>query len=118
MWAGLGPPEALGEHKLLPFPAARGTTSLARSPSLHPHSQQGSISCLSLPLTLPPLLFFFKFIYFWLHWVFLAAHRLSLVAVSEPTLGRSARALMSVASLVLERRLLGHTSFCSCGAGA
>ena len=29
------------------------------------------------------LLFLFLFIYFWLHWVFVAAHRLSLVAVSR-----------------------------------
>ena len=54
MWAGLGPPEALGEHKLLPFLASRGTTSLAHGPSLHPHSQQPSTSHFSLPLTLPP----------------------------------------------------------------
>ena len=42
------------------------------------------------------LFFFNKFIYliyfFWLHWVFVAAHGLSLVAASGPTLRCSARA--------------------------
>ena len=40
--------------------------------------------------------FFFKFIY-WLHWVFIAALRLSLVAVQE--------LLIAVASLAAELRL-------------
>ena len=32
------------EHWLPAFPASRSTESLAHSPSLHPHSKQGSIS--------------------------------------------------------------------------
>ena len=43
----LVPPEAPGEHWLLPFPGSRSAVSLAHSPSLHPHSQQSSISHLS-----------------------------------------------------------------------
>ena len=41
--------------------------------------------------------FFNKFIYFWLLWVFVAAHGLSLVAASG--------LLIAVASLVAEHRL-------------
>lgn len=41
-------------QRLLPLPASRGAASLACGPSSHPHSQQRSISRLSLPLTLLP----------------------------------------------------------------
>lgn len=49
-----GPSGGSREHQLLTFPASRGTTSLAYGPSLDPHSQKLSISCLSLPLIPPP----------------------------------------------------------------
>ena len=56
---------------------------------------------MSLPLSLALEVLFFKlfilFIYFWLHWVFVAAHRLSLVAVCG--------LLIVVASLVAEHGL-------------
>ena len=56
-------------------------------------------SCLSLFLM--PFLFYFISIFLWLHWVFVAAHRLSLVAWAGATLGCSARASLSVALLLL-----------------
>ena len=47
-------------------------------------------------------LFIYLFIYFWLHWIFVAAHRLSLVAASGGELLFSAVCglLIAVASLV------------------
>ena len=50
----LVPPEAPGEHWLLPFPGSRSAVSLAHSPSLHPHSQQSSISHFSASDPPPP----------------------------------------------------------------
>ena len=50
-------------------------------------------------------LFIYLFIYFWLHWVFFAAHGLSLVAASGATPHCSERASHCVASLVAEHRL-------------
>ena len=48
--------------------------------------------------------FIYLFIYFWLHWVFVAAHRLSLVAASQDS--SSLRGLLiAVASLVAEHGL-------------
>ena len=57
--------------------------------------------------------FFFKyiylFIYFWLRWVFIAAHWLSLVAASGGLLFVAVRGLLIVvASLVAEHRLYAH----------
>ena len=50
--------------------------------------------------------FFKKFIYFWLHWVFVAARRLSLAAVSRGLLFIAVRRLLIVvASLVAEHGL-------------
>ena len=47
----------------------------------------------------------YLFIYFWLHWVFLAASKLSLVVTSEGcSLVRECRVLTVVASLVAEHR--------------
>lgn len=46
---------------------------------------------------------FFKYIYFWLHWTFIAMHSLSLVA--EHGL------LIVVVSFAVKHGLLGHTSF-------
>lgn len=51
---GAGPSGGLRGEMVPPFPAAGGSESLACSPFFHPHSQQGSTSQLSLPLTLPP----------------------------------------------------------------
>ena len=48
---------------------------------------------------------FYLFIYFWLCWIFVAAHRLSLVAASGATLHCGARASTAVASLVAEHGL-------------
>ena len=49
---------------------------------------------------------YFLFIYFWLCWVFIAAHGLSLVAESRGLLFVAVRGLlMEVASLVAERGL-------------
>ena len=60
--------------------------------------------------------YIFKFIYviyFWLHWVFTAAHRLSLVvAIGGYSLRCGARALGVRASVVVARRLS------SCGSPA
>ena len=52
-------------------------------------------------------LFIFKilFIYLWLHWVFVAAHRLSLVAVSRGCSVAVYRLLIAVASLLAEHGL-------------
>ena len=49
-----GSSESPEERWLLPLPPSGGATSLAGGPVLHPHSQQRSISCLSLPLSLLP----------------------------------------------------------------
>ena len=50
--------------------------------------------------------FFFRFIYFWLHWVFIAARGLSLVAESMGyTVVVELRLLTVVASLAVEPRL-------------
>ena len=50
--------------------------------------------------------FFFFIIYFWLHWVFIAARRLSLVAASGGYSSlRGCGFLIAVASLVAEHRL-------------
>ena len=48
---------------------------------------------------------FLKIVYFWLHWVFVAAHRLSLVAASRGTLVAARGPLIAVASLVAEHGL-------------
>ena len=63
-------------------------------------------------------IFFFNFFYFWLHWVFVAARGLSLVAVSRghPSLwciGFSLRWL-----LLLQSMSARHTGFSSCGTRA
>ena len=52
------------------------------------------------------IFFFYKFIYLWLHWVFVAAHGLTLVAESGGLLFIAVRGLLiAVASLVAERGL-------------
>ena len=52
------------------------------------------------------LIFIYVFIYFWLHWVFVAAHGLSLVVASRGySLVAENGHLIVVASLVLERGL-------------
>ena len=48
---------------------------------------------------------FFLIINFWLHWVFVAAHGLSLVVVSGTLLFVGCQLLIVVASLVAEQRL-------------
>ena len=49
---------------------------------------------------------FILFIYFWLHWVFVTVHRLSLVAASGKVLFIAVRGLLiTVASLVAEHGL-------------
>ena len=53
----------------------------------------------------PNLFFFNKFIYFWLHWVFVAAHGLSLVAASGGYSVAVRGLLIAVASVVLEHWL-------------
>ena len=46
------------------------------------------------------------YVYFWLHWVFFAAHRLSLVAASKGLLSIEVRGLLIVAaSIVAEHGL-------------
>ena len=47
----------------------------------------------------------YLFIYFWLCWIFVAVHGLSLVAASSATLRCSGRLLIVVASPVVEHRL-------------
>ena len=47
----------------------------------------------------------YLFIYFWLHWVFVAAHRLSVVVASRGFSCCGARALGAQASVVVARRL-------------
>ena len=49
--------------------------------------------------------FFGLFIFFWLHWVFVAASMLSLVVASRGSLSCAARFLIAKASLVAEHRL-------------
>ena len=50
--------------------------------------------------------FFSLFVYFWLPWVFVAAHRLSLVTASGGySLVAGHRLLIAVVSLVVEHRL-------------
>ena len=78
------------------------------SPSTSPSSVHDSLST-SSPLTFflkKVNLYSFMFNYFWLHWVFITLHGLSLVAVSR---GYSLFAvyglLFSMASLVAEHRL-------------
>ena len=52
------------------------------------------------------LIYFILFIYFWLHWVFVAAHGLSLVAASRGYSSLQVRVLLSVvASLAAEQGL-------------
>ena len=51
-------------------------------------------------------IYFILFIYFWLHWVFVAARRLSLVAASEGLLFAEVSVLLiEVASVVAEHGL-------------
>ena len=53
-----------------------------------------------------PFYFLKLFIYFWLFWVFVAAHRLSLVVMSRGySLLGLLKLLVAVASLVAERRV-------------
>ena len=55
-----------------------------------------------------PIFFKFLFIHFWLHWVTVAEHRLSLVAASRGfSLVALCGLLTAVASLVSEPRLQG-----------
>ena len=59
-------------------------------------------------LALFPLIFFFfayNFIYFWLYWVFVAAHGLSPVAASRALLFAMHELLIAVASFVAEHGL-------------
>ena len=72
-------------------------------------------------------LFFFFFvnllIYFWLHWVFVAAHGLSLVGVSEGysslrCMSFSLRWLLMLQSTGSRRTGSRRTGFSSCGAQA
>ena len=62
--------------------------------------------------------FFFKLIYFWLHWVFVAAHRLSLVAA------RGGYSLLGCTGFSLRWLLLlwstgsRHMGFSGCGTQA
>ena len=49
--------------------------------------------------------FFFKFIFFWLRWVFVAARGLSLVAVSGGYFSLRCGLLIAVASLAVEHGL-------------
>ena len=86
------------------------------------HNTNSAFSQKSSPSSLPVPLFFFSsfknlFIYFWLHWVFVAAHGLSLAAASGdyPSLqfvGFYCGGFCSCGSWALERRLS------SCGAQA
>ena len=61
---------------------------------------------------------YFYFIYFWLHWVFVAAHGLSLVAVSEGYSSLRCAGLVAVASLVAEWLWLHCSGFSCCRAQA
>ena len=81
---------------------------------VHPHTPWGRIRCrtqtsASLQRLLPRIFFFFEsnlFLYFWLHWVFVASCRLSLVTASGGcSLVAVLRLLMVVASLVEEHGL-------------
>ena len=63
-------------------------------------------------------LFFFKvFIYFWLHWFFVAAHRLSLVAGSRGYSSLRCTGVSLPWLLLLPSTGSRHTGFSSCGAG-
>ena len=62
---------------------------------------------------------FILFIYFWLCWVSIAAHRFSLVAMSRDHSAVEMHGLLVVvASLVAEHKALEHVGFGSCGARA
>ena len=74
---------------------------------------------ITTPYKWPSAFKFFKNIYFWLCWVFVTSHRLSLVAASgvyylivEP------RLLIAVASLLARAWALGHVGFSGCGTWA
>ena len=58
------------------------------------------------------------FIYFWLHWVFIAVHRLSLVAASRGTLHCGARASHCSGFSSLQSMGSRRTGFSSCGTQA
>ena len=51
------------------------------------------------------ILFIYLFVYFWLRWVFVAVHRLSLVVASRGYSVALHGLLIAVASLVAEHRL-------------
>ena len=57
----------------------------------------------------------FSIHYFWLHWVFVAAHRLSLVAESRGYSLVAVRGLLIAVASRYRARVLGHTGFGSCG---
>ena len=68
------------------------------------------------PYKWPSAFKFFKNIYFWLCWVFVASHRLSLVAASRVYyLIVVHRLLIAVASLLARAWALGHVGFSGCG---
>ena len=61
---------------------------------------------------------FFLFIYFWLHWVFIAAHGLSLVAASGGYSSLQCTGFSLRWLLLLQSTSSRHAGFSSCGAWA
>ena len=59
---------------------------------------------------------FFKLIYFWLHWVFVAVHKLSLVAVSRSYSSLWCAGVSLRWLLLLQSMGSRHAGFSSCGA--
>ena len=63
-------------------------------------------------------LFLKKLFYFWLHWLFVATHGLSLVVAAGATLHSSARASHCSGFSCCGAWALGHAGFSSCGTRA
>ena len=62
--------------------------------------------------------YLFIYVYFWLHWVFFAAHRLSLVAASGDYSSLRCMGFSLQWLLLLQSMGSRHVGFSSCGTGA
>ena len=95
---GLSPVAASGGHS-----SSRCADLVTGSYSLHPH-QHLVLSLVFFCFCFDKFIYYFIYL-FWLHWVFVAVHGLSLVAASGGHFVEESGPLIAVASLVVEHGL-------------